>query len=71
MELRKCSTQKNENDFMVYRLEQEKTTLTDKIQELQVILNAMKIEKSTMMDKFIAIEKVMRMIKGNFLFKSL
>ncbi|CAI2387397.1 unnamed protein product [Moneuplotes crassus] len=63
VELRRFSTKKNETDFMVYRLEEEKATLSDKVEELRVILNAMKIEKSTMMDKFIAIEKVMRMIK--------
>jgi hypothetical protein len=60
----RASKKQGETDFQVDRLEQLNLKLQKKAESMSMLLSIYKSEKSSMIDKFAIIEKVMHMIEG-------
>lgn len=65
----RASKKQGETDFQVDKLEQLNHKLEKKTESMQMLLSIYKSEKSSMIDKFAIIEKVMHMIEGKGLNK--
>jgi hypothetical protein len=64
-QLKRLSKKQCDNDFETSKLEQIKLTFEERLGSVEKLVSEYRAEKSSMIDKFAIIDKVMSVIEGN------